>query len=444
MSEKYGGLSLEEIMAAASFDDTSSEDLNVEEKDKESKENVTGNTVSVVTSEVVPTVSLNNESKTNTAITQENNIVISATDDTVSLDKIGSPKETAKVRYNSNSNDLPTTNKNNYNIADPNDDFAKAEKMTEVVQTLRKFYLFDFLFRTIKARNFGLLIWLCMNFIFIEFFAILAASVMGTEYAVVGAIAGPLVYAVTLMIALSPIGEFFLRQQNSCRKIKNKNIEAKIKPIFDKVYAEAREKNPNISSNVKLFICDDESENAFATGRRTVCVTKGLVNMNEEHIAGILAHEFGHLANKDTDNLLIVVVGNLFVTIIMTVIGTILNIFGAIGDLLTENTTLGKIIPFHVFTKILSFIFVTAFMFIWTKLGALMCLRGNKKAEFTADMYAAELGYAQQLVDAFNVLDDSPAPKGLWATLTSSHPNTADRVMRLNEYIESHKQKAIK
>lgn len=452
MSEKFGGLSLEEIMAAASFDDDSShketnivsnKSNNAYKDDGSTEENIGG----IALSEILATASLDDEPKVPVAVIPEAEVVVSATDDTISLTNIGIPKEPVEVKYNDNVDSVYTDEKKDVVVMDdPNEDISKAEKRAEILAKLRKFYLFDFLYRTVKARNWGLLVWLFMNFIFIEMAAIgmagIATSGSGDALSIAAAVA-PLAYVVTLMVALSPVGEFFLRQQNSCRKIKNKNIEAKIQPIFDKVYAEARAKNPNISPKVKLFMCDEESENAFATGRRTVCITKGLANMSEEHIAGILAHEFGHLANKDTDNLLIVVVGNFFVTIITGILGIFFNICGAIGDALTEDSTLGKIIPFHVVTKILSFIFVTAFMFVWTKIGTLLCLRGNKKQEFAADLYAAELGYAQELIDAFGELDDSPAPKGLWAALTSSHPQTADRVMKLNEYIESHKQNAL-
>ena len=41
---------------------------------------------------------------------------------------------------------------------------------------------------------------------------------------------------------------------------------------------------PLISDSVRLYMNDDESENAFATGRRTICVTRGLLNMPDEVI----------------------------------------------------------------------------------------------------------------------------------------------------------------
>lgn len=54
----------------------------------------------------------------------------------------------------------------------------------------------------------------------------------------------------------------------------------------------------------RVFIMDDPSPNAFATGRdpkhSTVCVTSGLLNiMDDQELQGVLAHEMGHVKNCD-------------------------------------------------------------------------------------------------------------------------------------------------
>ena len=296
----------------------------------------------------------------------------------------------------------------------------------KIVAAIRKVYLIDVLWRAGEAKNWGLIIWVILNM------AVIFG--LGSIFGSAGMIIAPVAYIISLYIAVSPAGEFLLRHQNACKKITNKKINERIMPIFNKVYEQAKEKSPHISPKVQLFMCNEDSVNAFATGRKTVCITKGLLEMKDEHIEAILAHEFGHLANRDTDALLIVVVGNLIVTVMMTILATICKVFGFIIDHSDsgKGLNIGKNI-----SKIATFILITAFMFIWTKLGALFCMRGNRKQEYAADYYAAELGNAQNLIDAFCEMDEAPAPKGLWATLVSTHPETADRIMKLNEYIDS-------
>ena len=55
----------------------------------------------------------------------------------------------------------------------------------------------------------------------------------------------------------------------------------------------------------RVFIMENPQPNAFATGRNpqhaSIAVTTGLLNtVNQEELAGVLAHELGHVKNRDT------------------------------------------------------------------------------------------------------------------------------------------------
>src|SRR5579863_1571260 len=54
----------------------------------------------------------------------------------------------------------------------------------------------------------------------------------------------------------------------------------------------------------KMYVIPDDSPNAFATGRNpkhaSVAVTQGILNLlNDEELEGVLAHELGHVRNRD-------------------------------------------------------------------------------------------------------------------------------------------------
>ena len=68
----------------------------------------------------------------------------------------------------------------------------------------------------------------------------------------------------------------------------------------------------------KVYIAENPQPNAFATGRSpehaAVCVTTGILErLNQEELAGVLAHELSHVKNRDT----------LIMTITATIAGAI-------------------------------------------------------------------------------------------------------------------------
>ena len=75
----------------------------------------------------------------------------------------------------------------------------------------------------------------------------------------------------------------------------------------------------------KLYIIEDESPNAFATGRSpehsAIVVTRGLLDMMEKtELEGVLAHELAHIQNRDTLLMTATVVLFGIVTILLDII----------------------------------------------------------------------------------------------------------------------------
>ncbi len=303
------------------------------------------------------------------------------------------------------------------------------------------FYIFDFIKSIIRKGNIGVIIWLIINTALVTFligYIICMSSYhFNLEYPWAAYIIGFIVYIISIAIALSPIGEWLLRLQAGCKEIKRQDYLERLNPLFQEVYEKAKKRNPNLPDNIQFYMSEDEEPNAFATGRKTVCLTKGILAYSDEEIKAVLGHEFGHLAHKDTDAILVVQVGNLIVTGIFVVFRLLVNIITFIFHLVFSiiSESFAEIL-ISALTRVLIDLLLTGIMAIWTRLGVLICLSTSRKNEYEADEYSVYLGYGEKLCEMLDKLDSDRkgyGKKTLWAALNSSHPDTDKRIAHMQE-----------
>ena len=246
---------------------------------------------------------------------------------------------------------------------------------------------------------------------------------------------GIVLYAISLLVALSPFGEFILRLQTGCKKISRVEQMNYIEPIFREVYDKAKNIDSSIPDDVQLFMNSDEEPNAFATGRKTICITKGMLNMPVDQIKATLGHEFGHLAHKDTDLILVVSVGNLIVSAFILGIRLLIDLihilFGFVAILLGGTEGVIASISNAMYHVMISAI-VIGMTWLWTKIGVLLVMKSSRSNEFEADEFSFKLGYGNELCILLDSIGGSHA-KGLFANLASSHPDNDERIAKLQE-----------
>ena len=292
-------------------------------------------------------------------------------------------------------------------------------------------YFVDFFRNITKKNNIGVFIWLILNTIIVS--SVLAELFLGlvNNHLVAAYLLGIAVYIVILSITLSPIGEWMLRVQNGCKKITRKEDIERLEPIFREIYAKAKEQNPELPDDIQFYICEDALPNAFATGRKTVCITEGFLRYSDKHIRAVLAHEFGHLAHKDTDAVLIVAVGNLIVTGLFVLYRIIFRVFAMVFSFIMAffSEDAGMAVGSAIINIFIDFL-LAILMQAWTKLGVLICLYSSRKNENLADEYAYNLGYGVELCQFLDCLAPEKS-KGLWAALNSSHPDHDVRISYL-------------
>jgi heat shock protein HtpX len=188
----------------------------------------------------------------------------------------------------------------------------------------------------------------------------------------------------------------------------------------------------------KLWVTPEPSPNAFATGRNpnhaSVAVTAGILQlMNDEELAAVLAHELGHVKNRD------ILISSIAATLAsaITYLAQMAMWFGAgrrDGEQRSRSPLGGLLM-----------------LLLAPMAAGLIRMAISRTREFSADATSARtLGNAQPMIDALAKLDSigrqipldaSPSMSHLYimqpfsgrslSKLFSTHPPTAERIAAL-------------
>ena len=124
-------------------------------------------------------------------------------------------------------------------------------------------------------------------------------------------------YVVSVIVAFTPFGEWVLCLMVGAREMKRLDMRNRMVPLLNEVYHRAKRKTPGLTNSIDLKVMYTPEPNAYAIGRRTVCVTEGLFGLPDEEVKGILAHELGHLACRHTEIQLLIGGGNFIMTMLI-------------------------------------------------------------------------------------------------------------------------------
>lgn len=272
-----------------------------------------------------------------------------------------------------------------------------------------------------KTSNIGTIIFFVLNFMIL--FCILGGASGGDPSGIVTLV---IVYIISLALSFSSIGQAVLCHLNGARKIVRLDMRERVIPVVEEVYLAAKHKTPELPDRINVRIMYDPNPNAFAIGTNTICVTEGMLDMPDNLMAGIIAHELGHLALQHTVIQILIGGGNLIMTGIMLFLEVLKNIF-AISTVAGSYKKRSAGSEAGVFLAAIS----AGVIYLWTKF-CMLILRGSSRAnEYAADAYAFEIGYGDDLAEALDRLTMGTPQATLLKMLSSTHPEPGDRIGRL-------------
>lgn len=270
---------------------------------------------------------------------------------------------------------------------------------------------------------------------------LLTGLLIGIGYLVAGP--GGAIFAFVISLAMN-IGSYWFSDKLALRMTGSREVtqqqEPRLHEIVDRVTAMAGMPKP------KVYIIQNDSPNAFATGRNAkhaaVAATTGILNiLDDKELTAVFGHELGHIRNKD------ILVNSIVATVAgaITFLATMLQwslIFGGLGGR-DRNGGGGA----------LGILAILATIILAPIAAAMVRMAVSRQREYGADETGAHLTHTPlALASALQKLQDysqarpmkvnpavshmfivNPLGKVNMAALFSTHPPTEDRIARLNE-----------
>lgn len=258
-------------------------------------------------------------------------------------------------------------------------------------------------------------------------YMLLSWLILGASWMSLGITVG--IYALSIGIALSPYGEKLLRFAEGVREPVTQYERKALIPLFKEVDHKAW-KACRIISHINIYITDKMTINAFAMGRRTICVTRGAMEMfTPEQLKGIIAHEYAHIINRDTTAGLLNYIGNGIFTLLLLLFRVIFFVLDMLS-MMTENLS-----PLKLITGFVKFLF-DASIATFMSVGQIILAMDKRMSEYRADQFAYEIGYGLPLIEALYILQKISLNKDMKLTdrLKQSHPYLGDRIERLESF----------
>lgn len=223
-----------------------------------------------------------------------------------------------------------------------------------------------------------------------------------------------------LFLAVCPTKGLIIKIYKKMNGVKDAplEVENRLKYILKPMVAKAGIRMP------RIYIVDVDYPNACIFGKSDIAITIPILELPNEALAGILAHEVAHLRNLDSVKSIRICTMNIALMVLQ-------GIFGFIAWILQR---LGKSISFFNIVA-LPFVFI---MLFFTFLQSIPEKIGLFQQEFKADAATVEFGQGENFICGISMLSEMLGEvknPGIITRLryfwSSTHPPTYDRIKKV-------------
>lgn len=226
----------------------------------------------------------------------------------------------------------------------------------------------------------------------------------------------------------SSAGQFLLRFISGARPAIYRE-QQRLTPVIERVQTALEEKLGLMPLKIHLMVVDDPLPNAFALGKCTLIVSRGLYEtLTDDELAGVIAHELGHLHAGDSQKLSIALGVSLVSLALAFVAGIITTLGGIFGRI--RGGEAGAMMG--LLALMIGFIALFFLIFVWlgNAMFRLAMYYQGRRQEYRADQFAIKAGFGAGLLGFLDKIKDMEweGKRTFMRRLTATHPPTLLRI----------------
>ena len=221
-----------------------------------------------------------------------------------------------------------------------------------------------------------------------------------------------LVVAVCGLLMLLPPAQRIFALFSGCRTPSPED-QAKIDYAMNRIYAGSCYK----PGDFQLFVQNTVDLNAYALG--------SLTYLDNDELAGILAHEVGHLTHHDTKFGIMAYGMSTAGSIMYSILAVVQNIFVVLAHI----PAIGFVFAALSWIMLLFLSFIQLLI----RLPFILEMYLSRRAEYAADRYACEIGLGRELYRGLQHITAGEPKMNFFQRLASTHPATNSRLQKISE-----------
>ena len=168
-------------------------------------------------------------------------------------------------------------------------------------------YILSLIRTSFRPHNIGMILFFIINCLCI-FIPIQSAT--GISISLAFSIAFFLVFFAAYVAVILLVGELIVRLMFGSNRIIMGTDVSPISIAFAEAYSMAKQQDPSLSNNIKLYACNVNYPDAYAFGRSTILISDSASNLSQTQLRTLFLEKFAQIANHDSERIQLLIAGN--------------------------------------------------------------------------------------------------------------------------------------